>query len=154
MSSSGGGLDPSFWGLDIKHGTSANCPVATLCTVTSMDVTVDLATGIWMEVVATVGVGAAELTGVVGVVVVGTGWARTLTLYPLLAIMVLFLLSGTFALGPGAFLTMGLVLGWAGHGWVCCGWDCCGLVWGLGLGFGPSFPSNCTYVFIFWMREG
>ena len=98
---------------------------------------------------ATVGVGAVEFTGAVGVVVVGTGWARTLTLYPLLAIMVLLLLSGTFVSGNGAFLTMGLVLGWAGHGWVCCGW-----VWDWGLDFGPSFLSNSKYDFIFWMREG
>ena len=85
----------------------------------------DLVTGIWVEVVATAGVGAAEFTGAVRVVVVGTGWARTLTLYPLLAITVLFLLSGTIVLGRGAFLTKRLVLGWAGHGWVCCGWVCC-----------------------------
>ena len=102
-----------------------------------MDVAVDFVTGVWVEVVATVGVGTVEFTGVVGVVVVGTGWARTLTLYPLLAIMGLFLLS--LAFGPGAFLIMGLVLHWVGHGWVCCRWICCGWVccrwaWGLGLG--------------------
>ena len=28
MSSSGGGLDPSFWGFTAGFGTSANCPVA------------------------------------------------------------------------------------------------------------------------------
>ena len=54
------------------------------------DVAVGLVTGIWVKVVATAGVGAAELTGAVGVVVIGTGWAKTLTLHPLLAIMVLF----------------------------------------------------------------
>ena len=125
MSSSGGGLDSSFWGLVVRHGSTANCPVVTLYTVTGTDVAVDLVTGVYMEVVATAVIGAAEFTGVVGVVVVGTGWARTLTLCPLLAITVLFLLLGTFVLGPGAFLTIGLVLGWAGHGWVCCGWVCC-----------------------------
>ena len=57
-----------------------------------------------------------EFTGAVVVGVEGVGWVSTLTLYLLLVIMVLFLLSGTFALGPGAFLTMGLVIGWAGHG--------------------------------------
>ena len=67
----------------------------------------DLAVGVWVLTVATVGVGAVEV-GVEGV-----GWVSTLTLYLLLAIMVL-LLSGTFVLGPGDFLTMGLVLGWAG----------------------------------------
>ena len=143
MSSSSGRLDPSFWGLVVGHGTSANCPVAELYTITSIDVTMDLVTDIWVEVVATVGVGAVELTGAVEVVVIGTGWARTLTLYPLLAIMVLFLLSGTFVLGPGAFLTMGLGLGWAGHGWVCCDW-----VGGRGLGYGLSFPSNSVYMFL------
>ena len=142
MSSSGRGLDPSFWGLVVRHGTSANCLVANLYTISSIAVAVDLVTGIWVKVVATAGMGVAEFTGVVGVVVVGTGWARTLTLYPLLAITVLFLLSGTFVLGLGVFLTMGLVLGWAGHSWVCCGWVCGDWVWGWGLGFGPSFPSN------------
>ena len=66
---------------------------------TGMDVAVDLVTGIWVEVVATVGIGAVECTGVVEVV--GTGWAITLTLYLLLVSTVLFLLS--LALGPGPF---------------------------------------------------
>ena len=116
MSSSGGGLDPSLWGLLVGHGTSANCLVANLYTITSI-------------VVAIVGVGAAEFTGAGGVVFVGTDRARTLTLYTFLAITVLFLLSGIFVLGPEAFLTMGLVLGWTGHGWVCCGWDYGDWVW-------------------------
>ena len=68
-----------------------------------MDVTVDLTTGIWVEAVATVGVGA------VGVVVVGTGWARTLTLYPLLVITVLFLF--VTCLGSWGLCNHG----WAGH---------------------------------------
>ena len=75
-----------------------------------MDVAADLVTDIWVEVVATMGVGAVDCTGAVGVVV--TCWASTLTLYLLLASMVLFLLS--LALGPGAFLIMGLVLGCVG----------------------------------------
>ena len=154
MSSSGGGLDPSAWGLVVRHGTSANCAVANLYTITGIYIAVDLDTGVWKKAVATVGVGVAEFTGAVRVVVVGTGWVRTLTLYPLLAIMVLFLLSGTFVLDPVAFLTMGLVLGLAGHSRVCCGWVCCSWVWGWGLGFGPSFPSNSKYVFIFQMRDG
>ena len=86
-----------------------------------MDITVDLVTGIWVEVVATVGVGAVEFAGVVGVVVVD--WARTLSLYPHLAITLLFFLSVGF--GVGAFLTLGLVLHWAGCPWVCCRWVCC-----------------------------
>ena len=149
MSSSGGGLNPSLLGLVVRHGTSAKCPVANLYTVTCIDVAVDLVTGVWVEVVATVGIGVVEFIRVVGIVVVGTGWARTLTLYPLLVIMVLFLLSEMFVLGPVAFLTMELVIGWVGHRWVCCQW-----VWGWGLGFGQSFSSNSKYVFIFRMREG
>ena len=98
-----------------------------------MDVAADLVTGVWVEILATMGVGAVEFTGAVGVV--GIGWASTLTLYLVLLSMVLFLLS--LAFGPGAFLIMGLVLGWVGHCWVCCG-----QVWGWGLGLGPSFPSN------------
>ena len=83
MSSSGGGLNPSFTGLVVRHRTSANCPGANVHTVTSIGVAVDLVTGIWVEVVATVRVEAAEFTGVLGVVIIGTGWARTLTMYPL-----------------------------------------------------------------------
>ena len=66
---------PSFLGLAVECGTSANCPVADLYTVTSIDVAADLVTGIWVEAVATVGIGS------VGVVVVGIGWASTLILY-------------------------------------------------------------------------
>ena len=106
------------WGLPLGCRTSANCPVTSLYIVTSIDAVVDLTTGIWLEAVATVG------EGVVGVVVVGTGWARTLILCPLLAIMVLFLLL--LALDPVAFLAIGLefwgvlVLScdWVGHSWV------------------------------------
>ena len=119
ISSSGGGLDPSFWGLVVGLGTSANCPIASLYTVTSIDSAVDLTIGVWVLTVAAVGTGAVEV-GVEGI-----GWVHTLTLYLLLVIMALFLLS--LALGPVAFLTMG----------------------GAWLG-----PSNSKYVFIFWMREG
>ena len=90
----------SSWGLPVGCGTSANSPVANLYTITDIDAAADPITGICVEAVATVGVGA------VGVVVVDTAWARTLTLYPLLTITVIFLLS--IALGPGAFLTIGL----------------------------------------------
>ena len=108
ISSSGGGLGPSFWDLSVRHGISANCPVANLYTITSMDVAVDVVTGIWVKVVATVGVVAAEFTGVVGVVVVGTVWARTLTLYPLFPITVVFLLSEIFTMGTGGFSNHGV----------------------------------------------
>ena len=143
-----------FWGLAVGYGTSTNFPVANVYTMTGMDSAVDLATGVWVEVVATVGVGAIEFTGVVGVGLVGMDWASTLTLYLLLGSMVLLLLL--LVLGPGAFLVTGLVFrgwalvlgcGWVGHGWVCCSWG-----WGLGLG--PSLPSISKYIFIFQMREG
>ena len=107
----------SSWGLPVGCGTSARCPVANLYIVTSIDAAADLTTGVWVEAVATVGLGA------VGIVVIGTGWARTLTLYPLLVSMVLFLLS--LALCPGTFLAIGLEFwvwalvfgcGWVGYG--------------------------------------
>ena len=96
--------------------TSANFVNANLYTITGIDSAVDLTDSVWVLTVAIM------VAGVVGVGMEGVGWVRTITLYLLLAIMVLFLLSGTFALSPGAFLTMGLVLVWAGHGWVCCRW--------------------------------
>ena len=110
MSSSGRGLE--FCVSVDGHGTFLNFPVARLYTVTSMDSVADLVTGVWVLTVATVGAGAVEVG------MEDTGWVSTLTLYPLLAIMVLFLLS--LALVPGVFLTLGLVLGWDSCGWVCC----------------------------------
>ena len=57
ISSSGGGLESrTDWGLPVGHGTSVNFPVANWYTITSIDAAVDLATGIWVEVVVTVGV--------------------------------------------------------------------------------------------------
>ena len=113
--SSSGGWDFSFWGLVVGHGTLANCLIANLYTITGIDSAVDLTDAVWMLTVATMG------TGVVEFGMEGVGWVSTLTLYLLLVIMVLFFLSGTFALLPEAFVTMGLVCGWAGYGWVCCG---------------------------------
>ena len=55
MSSSGGGFDSWFGGLVVGHGTSENCPVANLYSVTCIDVAVNLVTGVWGEVVATAG---------------------------------------------------------------------------------------------------
>ena len=46
VSSSGGGLDPLFWGLVVGRGTSANFPVANLYTITGIDSAVDLTTGV------------------------------------------------------------------------------------------------------------
>ena len=118
ISSSGGGL--SFMDLVAGHGTSANCPLASLCIVTSIDSAVDLTTGICVLTVTTVGAGAVEV-GMEGV-----GWLNTLTLYLLLAIIVFLLLS--FTLGAGDFLTLGLVIGWASLCWLCCTWTCCNWV--------------------------
>ena len=120
-----------FWGLAVGYGTSANFPVANFYMVTSIDSVVDLTTGVWVETVATRGAGAVEV-GVEGI-----GWMSTLTLYLLLASMFLFLLS--LALGPGAFLVMGLVF-WEQVLVLGCGWVGCSWVWGWGLGLGPSFP--------------
>ena len=122
ISSSGGGL--SFMDLVVGCGTSANCPMASLCIVTGIDSAVDLTIGVCVLTVTTMGAGAVEV-GVEGV-----GWVSTLTLYLLLAIMVFLLLSVTFVLGPGDFLTLGFVLCWAGHGWFCCNLVCCSWVWG------------------------
>ena len=103
ISSSGGGL--SLMDLVVGCGTSAKCPTASLCIVTSIDSAVDVTIGVCVLTVTTVGTGAVEV-GVDGV-----GWMNTLTLYPLLAIIVFLLLSLT--LGAGDFLPLGLVLGWA-----------------------------------------
>ena len=72
-----------------------------------MDVAADFTSGVWMEPIATNGVGAAEFTGAVEVGVVGMGWAIILTFYLLLVSTVLLFLR--FVLGPEAFLVMGLV---------------------------------------------
>ena len=105
--------------------------------------------GIWVEVVATVGVGTVgvKFTGTVGVGVVGMGWAITLTLYlPFAGVLVLLFISAI--LGPGVILAKGLLL-WEEALVLGCDW-----VWGWCLGLGPSLPSNSWYVFIFQMREG
>ena len=124
MSSIGGGLEPwtegcpSFWCLAVGYGTSADFPAANLYTITSMDaVAADLVTGIWVEVVGTMGVGA------VGVEVEGIGWASPLTLYLLLASMVLLVTClgswgfsshgvGVLGVGTGAWLVMAGVGAW------------------------------------------
>ena len=83
ISSGGGGL--SFMDLVVGWGTSANCPMASLCIVTSMDSAVDLTIGSCVLTVTTMGLGAVEV-GVEGV-----GWVSTFTLYLLLAITVFLL---------------------------------------------------------------
>ena len=102
----------SFRDLGVGHGTSANCPMASLCIVTGIDSAVDLTIAVCVLTVTTVMAGAVEV-GVEGV-----GWVSTLTLYLLSAIIVFLLLS--FTLGTGDFLTLGLVLGWASLCWFCC----------------------------------
>ena len=92
--------------------------------------------------------------GAVEVGVEGIGWVSTLTLYLLLASMVLFLLS--LALGPGAFLVMGLLF-WAflGTG----AWLWLGQIAGAWFRGWPGFWDQAfllvpNTVFIFQMREG
>ena len=102
ISSCGEGLVLLFGDLGVGWGISANCPIANLYTITSIDSIVDLAIGVCVLTVATMG-GAVE-GGVESV-----GWMSTLTLYLLLVVMVFLLLSGMFVLGPGDFLTLGLV---------------------------------------------
>ena len=75
MSSSGGGLILLFRDMVVGCGTSANCPIAILCTVTGTDSAVDLTIRVHVLTVATVGAGAVEV-GVEGV-----GWVSTLTLH-------------------------------------------------------------------------
>ena len=148
MYSSDVGLVLLFRDLVVGCGTSANCPIANLYTVTGIDSAVDQTIGVCVLTVATMGVGAVEV-GVEGV-----GLVSTLTLYLLLAIKVFLLLSGTFVWGHGDFLTLGLVLGRASYGWFWCWQVYCSWVWGQGLNLGPILPSNSRYVFIFQMREG
>ena len=103
--------------LVVGGGTLANCPMASLCIVTSIDSAVDLTIGVCVLTVATMGAGAVEV-GVEGV-----GWVSTLTLYLLLAIIIFLHLL--LMLGARDFLTLGLVLGLASLCCFCCTWTCC-----------------------------
>ena len=71
----------------------------------------DFTMGIWVDTldVAAVGVGIG-FTGTYVVWVVGKGWAITLTLYLLFAV-ILILIFFSVILGPGAFLVNGLLFG-------------------------------------------
>ena len=85
--------------------------------------------GLWVETVATVGVGAVEFTGVAGVWVVGMGWVITLTLYFPSASMVLHFFF--------FFFSQFGFWGFSGHGVIIL--DRCAGAWlWLGLGFGPG----------------
>ena len=64
ISSSGGGLSSRY--LVVGRGTSANCPMVNLYTVTSIDSAVDLTIGVCMLTVTTMGAGTVEV-GVEGV---------------------------------------------------------------------------------------
>ena len=61
MSSSGEGLILSFQDVVVGHGTSANCPVANLYTITGIDSAVDLTIGVCVLTVATMGTCAVEV---------------------------------------------------------------------------------------------
>ena len=58
ISSSDGGWEFSFRSFIVGCGTSANCPIANLYTITGIDSAVDLTIGVWVLTVATMGVGA------------------------------------------------------------------------------------------------
>ena len=70
--------------LVVGLGTLANCTMASLCIVTSIDSAVDLTIAVCVLTVTTMGAAAVEV-GVEGV-----GWVSTLILYLLLAIIVFF----------------------------------------------------------------
>ena len=111
--------------------------LASLCIITGIDSAVDLIFGVCVLTLPTMGVDAVEV-GVKGV-----SWVNTLTLYLPLPIIVFLLLPLT--VGAGDFLTLGLVLGWAGHSWFCCIWTCCDWVgcdwvWGWDFGLGTKSP--------------
>ena len=83
----------------------------------------DLTMGIWVEAVATVGVGTVgvKFTETVAIGVVVMGWAITFTLYLLLVGTLVLLFFCSDILGPGAFLVMGLLF-WGGVLVLGCGW--------------------------------
>ena len=70
ISSSGGGM--SFMDVVVGCQTSANCPMANLCIVTSIGSAVDFTIGACVLTVTTIGVGAVEVG------VEGGGWVSTL----------------------------------------------------------------------------
>ena len=76
MSSSGGGLILSFRDLVVGCGTSANCPIANLYTITGTDSAVSLTFGVCVLTVATMGASVDE----VWVEIVG--WVSTPYLVP------------------------------------------------------------------------
>ena len=149
MSSSGGELTLSFRDLIVGCGTSANCPIAILYIITSIDFAVDLTISVCVLTVATVGAGAVDV-GVEGV-----GWVSTLTLYLLLAIMIFPSFVHDICFGSWGFPDSGVGawLGWSQFGLLAYGFVC-SWVWGWGLDLGPSLPSSSKYVLIFQMGSG
>ena len=79
-------MNPSFWGLVVGSGTSANCPISNLYAITGIDYAVGFIIGVWVLTVATVGADRVQ-AGVESV-----GWVTTLTLYLLHACDVQLLL--------------------------------------------------------------
>ena len=61
MSSSGGGLTLLFRDLVVGCGTSANCPIGNVYTVTGIDSAADLTISVCVLTVATLGVGAVDV---------------------------------------------------------------------------------------------
>ena len=134
MSSNGGGLEVC--------GASANCPMANLYTVISLESAVDLTFGIWVLTVATKG------AGVVDVGVEGVGWVSTLTLYLPFGYHGSSFLVRNICFGSWGFPdpVVGAWLSWSWLVLLQLGWL------QLGLGLGPSLPSNSKYVLIFQIR--
>ena len=108
ISSSDGGLDPSFGGLVVGHGTSANCPIANLYTIISIDSAMALPLGVWVLTVASKGVGAVEVW------VGGVGLVSTFALYLLFGNHGPFSLIRHICFGSWGFAKhwVGAWLGW------------------------------------------
>ena len=94
--------------------------MANLCNITGINSAVDLSTAVCVLRVATVGVGMVEVVG-------GRCWLGE---YPHLVSSFGYhdfsFFVSDICFGSCRFLTLGLVLGWAGLGWFGCIWVCCG----------------------------
>ena len=137
MSSSGGGLILSFGDLVVGCRTSANCPIANLCTITGIDSAVDLTIGVYVLTVAAIGAGAVEV-GVEGV-----GWVSTLTLYLPFGYHGFSSFVSDICFGSWGFPDSGLGA-WLGLSRLV--WLHMGLLW-LGLGLGPGLGTKSPFQF-------
>ena len=135
ISSSNGGL--SFRDLFVVFGTSANCPMASLCSVISIDSAVDLTTGVCVLTVATMGVVAVEVE------VEGVGWVSALTLYLLFGYHGFSSFVCDICFGSWGFPDSG-VGAWLGWSWLV--WLHMGLVH-LGVGLGPGLGIKSSFPF-------